>query len=156
MAQKKVSEVKWECFPARSHPGRTIGASIFILSFLVLVYFIYGFWWTCFAILIFFLTLNSYFIPQRYRLNSDGVRVDHIIYRSERPWQEFRNFYPTKNGVVLSTFRRRNFLDNFRGLHLLLPEDRKPILEFIEHQIKGPSPKSKRRSKHLTNPRSIK
>lgn len=134
---REGSELKWESFPARERPGRTIWTSLFILTFLALIYFSYGLFWTFFAGLIFFLTLNTYFIPQRYRLDKKGVAVDHIIYRVERSWQEFRNFYQTRNGVVLSPFRRRNFLDNFRGLHLLLPRDREPILKFIHQQIKG-------------------
>lgn len=133
----EAEEFKWERFPAREHLGRTIGASAFILAFLALVYFAYGLFWTGFAGLVLFLSLHTYFIPQRYRLDREKVEVDHIIYRMERPWQEFRSFYPTRNGVVLSPFRRRNFLDHFRGLHLLLPHDREQILKFIERQIEG-------------------
>jgi hypothetical protein len=88
--------------------------------------------WALIAILIFFISLNNYFLPITYTLTDEAIIIDKKIFKFQREWQIFRKYYLTGNGLVLSPFSKRNFLDNFRGLHILLPKDRDKIISFIE------------------------
>jgi NOL1/NOP2/fmu family ribosome biogenesis protein len=53
----------------------------------------------------------------------------------KRKLTEFRKVYVGRNGVLLSPFRRKTFLNQFRGVFLLLPEQRDEILEFLTIRI---------------------
>lgn len=136
MTSKGLPEkIEWRVYPAREHPGRTVAASLFLVAFHVAVLKTYGWGWMLVAFAAFFLALNTYFLPSRYALDDDGILVDRGYYRNRRKWNEFRRVIVVKNGVVISPFSRKNFLDNFRGLHLLLPKGRKDIVEFIERKL---------------------
>ena len=44
---------------------------------------------------------------------------------------EFKRLYEGKNGVLLSPFRRKTFLNQFRGVFLLLPAGRDEIINYL-------------------------
>jgi len=99
------------------------------------------------AILVFALALNSYFLPTRYTLNAESITVDKMLYSYSRRWNEFRSFVRTSGGVVISPFSNWTYLDNFRGIHLLLPVDPAPVLTYIalhlpekRRRVKGAQP----------------
>lgn len=54
-----------------------------------------------------------------------------------RRLREFRQVYVGKNGVLLSPFRRKTFLNQFRGVFLLLPEEREEVLKFLRARVEG-------------------
>jgi hypothetical protein len=128
-------KISWRVFPAKANPGKTTGVAVFLAALHVLIFIIYGLFWTLFALIVFFLALNSYFFPSDYFLDSEGILIDRGFYKNRRKWNEFRRLIHAKNGVVLSPFSKKTFLDNFRGIHLLLPKEREPILEFINRKL---------------------
>jgi predicted membrane protein len=133
-----MEPISWKIHKAKENSTKTIFASLFILFVILIFLFFYGLLWAFIAVLIFFISLNSYFLPITYTLTEEKIVIDKKIYKNEKEWQIFRKYYLTGNGVILSPFSRRNFLDNFRGLHLLLPEDKDAIIEFIENRLAPP------------------
>jgi hypothetical protein len=87
------------------------------------------------AILIFAVALNGFFLPTVYTLDRNGITTDKKVLRYTRRWNEFRSFFRTSGGVVVSPFRDRTFLDNFRGIHLLLPEDPTQVLDYLAARL---------------------
>jgi hypothetical protein len=87
------------------------------------------------ALLVLFAALHTYFLPIRYTFARDGITVDKRIFSHTYPWDQFRAYFRTSGGVVISPFSRRTFLDNFRGVHLLLPEDPTVVLNYLEHRF---------------------
>lgn len=116
--------------------------SILLISIIVLV--LVGVWqWTHTPILVIFGiimlsgSLGAYFFPVDYRLSSDGIEIFFIGVRTFRSWNEYRNFYPHNDGVHLSTFRRLNWLDSFRGNFIRFTKDnRESVISFLDVYIK--------------------
>lgn len=137
-----MEQISWKICLAKKYPLKTLIVLFILIVFLILTYLLYGPLWLLFALIVFFITLNPYFLPHTYTLDKEGILIDKRIYKTRRRWKEFRRFYLTKNGLVLSTFRKRNFLDNFRGLHILLPPDSEKIIGFIRNRLTLPLDKS--------------
>jgi len=130
-----MTPVTWSVHRSRETPVRTIAVTVFILAFLVFVYWAFQLLFTILALIVLFVTLHSYFLPITYTLNDDGVTIDKYILRHTYPWQQFRRYFRTSGGIVLSPFPKKSFLDNFRGVHLLLPQDPGPIISYLEHRF---------------------
>jgi hypothetical protein len=133
-----MNEVSWKIHKAKENPTKTIIASLFLLIVVLFFLFFYGLLWAFIAILIFCISLNGYFLPITYTMTDKAIIINKKIYKYEREWQIFRKYYLTSNGLVLSPFSKKNFLDNFRGLHLLLPRDKDEIIKFIENRLAAP------------------
>jgi hypothetical protein len=74
-------------------------------------------------VVVLFLALNTYFLPVTYTLTDKGIEVDKRLFTARYEWKQFRRWIRTSGGIVISPFSRKNYLDNFRGVHLLLPAD---------------------------------
>jgi hypothetical protein len=73
------------------------------------------------AVVVLFLALNTYFLPITYALTDKGIEIDKRLFTARYEWKQFRRWFRTTGGIVISPFSRKNYLDNFRGVHLLLP-----------------------------------
>ena len=139
-----VQPLTWLVFRAKETPRKTVLASILILAILVFVAVAYkDVLMVLLAILIFALALNSYFLPTRYTLDVNSVTIDKQFFRYARRWSEFRSFVRTSGGVVISPFSNWTYLDNFRGIHLLLPRDPTAVLKYLADRL----PEKKRQKK---------
>jgi hypothetical protein len=65
-------------------------------------------------------------------MDAEGITVKKRIFNYTYPWDQFRRWFRTTGGVVVSPFSRRTFLDNFRGVHILLPTDPDPVIRYLE------------------------
>ena len=114
---------------------RTLLVTMFNMVVIVISAVYYGPLMGFVALLALFAALNTYYLPVTYTLDQDGVATDKILFHYRRRWGEFRSFVRTSGGVVLSPFRAWTYLDNFRGIHLLLPADPKPVLDLIAQHL---------------------
>jgi hypothetical protein len=131
-----MEEISWTVHLAKEHPRKTIWVLIFLLFCSGVFILLYGVLLTVVAWMFLFITLNSYFLPTKYILTEKEVIVDKKIVTNRLPWTHFRRYDVTTNGIVLSPFSRRNFLDNFRGVHLILPKtNQEEILAFIKRKL---------------------
>lgn len=128
-------QVSWTVHRAKEHPVKTTIAGIFILLFLVFTFLTLGSILTAVAFLVLAVATHTYFLPITYTLNDSGVLVDKRIFSYTYEWTRFRRFFLTSGGVVLSPFAKPNFLDNFRGVHLLLPEDAEKIITLLKNRF---------------------
>ena len=127
--------MKWTVHPAKRDLTKTIVSGVFIVTFIVLVGIFYGIFWSVFGFVVLFVSLHSYFFPTSYEIDDDEVRVKNIFMTQKRKLSEFRKVYVGRNGTLLSPFRRKTFLNQFRGVFLLLPKDRERIVEFLRERI---------------------
>jgi len=128
-------EVCWVVHRAKEQPVKTVISSLFIILFILLTFFSLGLTLALVALLILGVATHTYFLPVTYRLNGRGVTVDKGIFKYTYEWQRFRRFFLTRGGVVLSPFAQPNFLDNFRGVHLLLPTDATQIIDYLKKRL---------------------
>lgn len=112
-----------------------MAAAVFLALFLVFAFVCFGPWLTIIAAVVLFVALHTYFLPVVYTFDGNGVTIDKRIFCHTYPWEQFRRYFRTSGGVVLSPFSQRTFADNFRGVHLMLPSDAAPIAEYLERRL---------------------
>jgi hypothetical protein len=130
-----LPKVSWSVFRARENVAKTVLVGISIAVFLTFTLWFFGILLALVALLVLFAALHTYFLPIRYTLAHDGITVDKRIFSHTYPWDQFRAYFRTSGGVVISPFSRRTFLDNFRGVHLLLPEDSADVISYLERKF---------------------
>ena len=115
--------LSWTVHRAGETPVKTAVVSVFILAFVGLSWAVFGPMLGILAMVVLFLALNTYFLPITYTLSDRGIEVDKRMFTARYEWKQFRRWFRTSGGIVISPFSHRNFLDNFRGVHLMLPTD---------------------------------
>ena len=63
-------------------------------------------------------SLRDYFLPTTYAWDEDGVHIRQLGLKQTFLWSRFRSYCLDRNGILLSPFRRKHPLDNFRGIFL--------------------------------------
>jgi len=134
------SQLTWSVHRARETPGKTGAAFAFIVVYVVLAFWVFGPLLALLAALVFFLALNAYFLPITYTFTDKGIVVDKRLYKANYEWKQFRRWFRTTGGIVISPFSHRTYLDNFRGVHLLLPDDPASIVAYLEKRFAPPPP----------------
>ena len=127
--------MRWTVHPAKRNLTKTVLTAFFITLFLVIVGVFYGIFWSVFGFIVLFVSLHSYFFPTSYAVDDEEVVIKNIFMTQKRKLNEFRKVYVGKNGTLLSPFKRKTFLNQFRGVFLLLPEQRNDVLEFLRVRI---------------------
>jgi hypothetical protein len=115
--------LNWTVHRARETPIRTAAAVVFILAFVAFSWAVFGPILGLLAVVVLFLALNTYFLPVTYTFTDKGIEVDKRLFTARYEWKQFRRWFRTSGGIVISPFSHKNYLDNFRGVHLLLPAD---------------------------------
>lgn len=133
-----AERISWTVYRAKEMPVRALLVGLFIVAFLVFTLRAFGPLLFAVAVVVLATATHTFYLPVTYTLSSDGVTVDKRIFSYTYEWTRFRRFFRTSGGVVLSPFPRHNFLDNFRGVHLLLPENSAPILEYLKRHLGSP------------------
>lgn len=130
--------LSWHIWRAGETPVRTLVFSLLIIAIAVVALVYHGPVMFLIALLLFASALNAYYLPVTYTLDPTGITTDKRILRYTRRWTEFQSFIRTTNGVVVSPFRNWTYLDNFRGLHLLLPseaEQKQKVLRYLAQHL---------------------
>jgi hypothetical protein len=117
----RTDNLTWTVHRAKENPAKTVVAAVFILAFVGFSWAVFGPVLGMLAIVVLFLALNTYFLPVTYTFTDKGIEVDKRMFTARYEWKQFRRWFRTTGGIVVSPFSRRTFLDNFRGVHLLLP-----------------------------------
>ncbi len=127
--------MKWSVHPAKNNITKTVLSLIFIAGFLSYIVIFVGVIFGFLGLIIFFASLHSYFFPTKYEINEEELLIKTMFATQRRRLKEFKKVYKGKNGLLLSPFKRKTFLNNFRGVFLLLPHDRAPIENYVEQCI---------------------
>ncbi len=130
--------LSWTVHRARETPTKTVVASVFVLAFVAFSWVVFGPMLGILAAVVLFLALNTYFLPITYTLNEKGIEVDKRLFTARYEWKQFRRWFRTTGGIVISPFSRKNYLDNFRGVHLLLPSDPQRVFNYLDKQFAPP------------------
>lgn len=127
--------MNWTVHPAKRNLSKTVLSAAFIMTFVVIVGVFYGLFWSLFGFIVLFVSVHSYFFPTSYDINDEEIKIKNIFMTQKRKLSEFRRVYVGKNGVLLSPFRRKTFLNQFRGVFVLVPEESEQILNFLRARI---------------------
>lgn len=125
--------LEWVSHPARERPLAALLLVVIMLAASVAAT-LYGgsAWWglTGFALLL--VSLWSFFLPARYRLDGDGASKRTLFGEERRPWREVRSLSADRRGMLLSPFPRPTRLAKFRGLSIQFPPGRREeVIAFV-------------------------
>jgi hypothetical protein len=138
-AEALPEELEWRIHPLMENAWRSALLIVIIVASLVGVWF-WGFPGLVIpGALLLVVSVAPYLFPTRYRVTRSGIEIVFLGVRNFRGWEDFRNFYPHDVGVHLSTFKKLNALDSFRGSFIrFAPGNRESVLRFLDAHIRRP------------------
>ncbi len=122
--------IKWELLPARKNLKKAIFFIVFLIFITLLFTFSFGICWGIFAFLILFFSNISFFTKTEYEITDKKIIVKRFFYKIEKDWEWVKRIEVDKNGIFLSPFEKKSWLDPFRGIFLLTFEPQKIYDEF--------------------------
>ncbi len=134
-----ADELEWSVWLLSRHPWKgllAIGVGMLTIWFALSL--TGSTWLGATAAFILLASLSHFFLPTRYRLDQEAVRVSNLLYWRRRPWGEFRGFARSGPRIKLLTLPPGSRLDNYRGMLLLLPEAPEEVLAFIRTRLADP------------------
>lgn len=127
--------MKWSVYPAKKNTLKTIISLTFIFSFLLFIGLFYGTFWAAFGFVVLFVSLHAYYFPTHYELTDKDIIIRNIFSTQKRSYREFKKVYEGKNGILLSPFRHKTFLNKFRGIFIYLPDQRSEIVDWLQEKV---------------------
>lgn len=104
------------------------------------VIFLFGVfvWWltqmAIFAVLaavILTASLGVFFFPTKYTLMEKDLTVEFLGAKQVKKWKSFSRAVPERNGIFLSPFARKSFLENYRGIFVRYDGNKSAVDRFI-------------------------
>ncbi len=123
--------------PAEDHPGKAVMLT-FGLGFAgsVIHAYVGELYLTLMLVGLLLFSLRRFFVPTRYDIGDEELRVTSLGVEKVFGWNRFRSFEKDRNGVFLSPFRERRGLDEVRGVFLPLnPGDRDRLCGWLEDRL---------------------
>lgn len=76
-------------------------------------------------------SLGVFFFPTRYTLTEDGLTVEFLGTTQVKKWSSFMRAEPEKNGIFLSPFARKGFLEHYRGIFVRYDGNKDEVDRFV-------------------------
>jgi hypothetical protein len=130
------NSIRWTVLPAKNRKKLALFFAI-VLPFLLLVLLSSGIFWTLFSAIVLILALSPFFTPTTYTLDKGGVTVKRLLYTIKRDWESIRRYEFDGRGIFLSPYSKPRRMENFRGIYLMLNENREEVLQFLEKIFHG-------------------
>lgn len=127
--------MKWSVHPAKENHIKTAVSLVFIIAFLTYVSIFFGVIFGIVGLIILTVSLHSYYFPTQYELTDSEIIITKFFGTQRRQLSEFRKVYVGKNGLLLSPFSRKTFLNQFRGVFVLLPHERDTVVEYVKQRV---------------------
>ena len=128
--------LEWSVWPARDRPWAAVVllASLAVLG--VLIAQGTGDRMLGVAAPLFILgSVGSFIARTRYRLTSESIEVRALGVSRARPWGEMRRATVDRDGVFLSPFEKRSWLEAYRGVRLPFGGNRDQVVAFVETKL---------------------
>lgn len=130
--------LKWSSHPVKRNTLISVLVILFIFFVWLVVYLTTSsLLLTGLSVVIMLGSLSSFFLPTRYELDQEKVKIKSFLTTREREWNSFRSFYIDKNGVLLSPFPRPSRLENFRGIYVRFNQNKDQVVEFVKTKIQA-------------------
>lgn len=125
-----LNSIKWEVLPARRNLKKAFFFIIFLIFITLLFTFSFGIFWGMFSFFVLLLSNSSFFTKTKYEITDKKIIVKKFFYKIEKDWEWVKRIEVDKNGIFLSPFEKKSWLDPFRGIFLLTFEPEKIWHEF--------------------------
>ena len=137
-ADPALELLRWRYHPVREGGLRLIAVLAFLIGVPVILGSLYGPFFVILSLVILGGSLGTYFLPTVYILYSGGLETHFIGVTRRFAWEQFRSFYPDRNGVLLSPFPAPSRLENFRGLFVRFSGNRDAVLGIVRERVPLP------------------
>ena len=124
--------LSWNYHPAVKSKAKAILVAVVIALFGIFV------WWYAHSVIFAFLagliliaSLGVFFFPTRYTLTEDGLTVEFLGTKQVKKWKSFARAEPEKNGIFLSPFVRKSFLEHYRGTFVRYDGNKDEVDRFV-------------------------
>jgi hypothetical protein len=132
--------LRWTYHPVKEGGWRLGAVIAFLVGVPLIVGWLYGPFFILLAVVILGGSLGTYFLPTDYTLYAGGLETRFIGVTRRFTWDQFRSFYPDRNGVLLSPFPVPSRLENFRGLFVRFSRNREAVLAIVRERVNVPNP----------------
>lgn len=127
--------LSWQVHLLRRHPWRGLAALVTIVALMALVWLVLGPFGALLLGLASLLSLSSFFLPQRFALFQDHVRVRQGLRSQVRPWRDFRRVVRGGDRILLSPFSAPHPLETWRGVILVLDQDDEQVWSLLRSRL---------------------
>lgn len=138
--------LRWRYHPVLEGGGRLLAVIAFLAGIPILFGWLYGPFFVILSLLILGGSLGTYFLPTDYILYSGGLETRFIGVTRRFAWDQYRSFYPDRNGVLLSPFPAPSRLENFRGLFVRFSGNRDAVLAVVRERVPLPEKAEKKKT----------
>lgn len=131
-----MEKLTWVSHPVKRNLRNSILLSLFLVILWAIVYIITdSVLFLVLSVVIMLGSLSPFYLPTRYELTEDKVKVNYVFHSMEKSWTLYRSYYPDKNGVLLSPFPRPSRLESFRGVYIRFAGNKEEVLGFIKGKM---------------------
>jgi hypothetical protein len=128
--------LEWLAHPVRRKPLVSVAVTILIFVAAAIVFFsTNSMAFTLLALVVLAASLAKFYFPTRYRMTEKRLIVKTTTQTLSKEWKLYRNFYPDRNGILLSPFARQTRLENFRGLYILFSDNKDEVTAFVKRRL---------------------
>lgn len=130
------SNYSWVVFPMLDNPGKGV---FFWLVLIVTTWAVYynmqSLLFTIVAALVLLGSTTAFYLPNRYWIDQEGIHLKRWKFQRDFNWDRIRSVYIESKGVFLSPFPEKTRLENFRGFHLMIRDNRDQVVEELRKYI---------------------
>ena len=83
------------------------------------------------SMLILTVSLGVFFFPTTYTLTEEALTVEFLGTKQVKKWGGFARVLPENNGIFLSPFPRKGFLEHYRGVFVRYDGNKAEVDRFI-------------------------
>ena len=130
-----VTAIEWTGHPARRSPSRVAFLSLVVTICALLAARAGGVLLGMMAVVVLLGAVGRFWVPARYQVNVDGIRVIRGGRAKHRRWSELRRWTYRGEWIVVSPFAQPHFLDERRGLTIDRGSAPKQLERYLEEYV---------------------
>ncbi len=130
--------LEWTAWPLRRRPLRGVLAGAVSIATVAAVAHSSSAVLAVVAVLVLAFSLAPFFLPTRYRLDSQSVEITRLGHTTRNSWSKFRSVQAGDTICLLSPNEKRSWLDSYRGCSLLLDGNRAEVVRYAETMVGTP------------------
>jgi hypothetical protein len=129
--------IEWTTHLLARNPVKGLIPMAVTVFFCIMVWLAFEIWlYVVLSGVVLFLSMARFYLPVRYRLDGEGVRIRFFGREKFRPWSDFKNVYVHRDGIFLAPFEEPSRLDAFRGVGLNYNENKDEVVSFVKTRLR--------------------
>ena len=128
--------IAWTVHPAKRRPQDVaLAAMIIALTAFATLVSLESLLLTALAVVLLLVAIAPFLLPTHYRLDDDAVSERRWFVTRTRAWSQLQRLEVGQRGAFVSPFKDRRWLDRYRGITIMFPDDREPIVAVLRARV---------------------